>query len=428
MSARDTIAAPATAPGPAAVGIVRISGPAAFAVGRKICARWSEPVVPARAFFTPFVEGEVRFDSGLALPFAGPASYTGEDVLELHGHGGHASRRLLAAVCASGARLAEPGEFTERAFLAGKLDLVQAEAVAKVIAAQTDRALQVAQASLGGTLSRELSELERLLEILRGRVEGLLDFPSEASGAEAGLGEDCAALCARIDRVAQSFARGRRLFSRTEVVLVGPVNAGKSSLLNALCGEERALVDPAPGTTRDLVAADVEIEGIPLRLVDTAGWREAIGVEARGIARGRAAAERAELVLWVSPVDAFEPPPDSRWLAVASKCDLASWRAASEVAIAVSTVSGAGLDALRGALHARLVGEHPEDALVVTGERQAQGLVEASSALARAGKVSALELIAEELALAQRALARVRGIGEVPESLDEVFRQFCIGK
>ena len=422
-----TIAAPATASGPAAVGIVRISGPEAFAIGRRICARWKDPPVAGRTLVTPFLDRGEPFDSGLALPFVGPASYTGEDVLELHGHGGHAQRRLLDAVLTAGARLAEPGEFTQRAFLAGKIDLVQAEAVAQLVAARTDQALRVAQASLGGALSSRVEEFERALDGLRGRVEGLLDFPAEAEGAERGLHEDCAALAARIGELAQTFGRGRRLFSRAEVVIAGPVNAGKSSLLNALAGEERALVDAAPGTTRDLVTVELEIQGIQIRLVDTAGWREAVGVEARGIEMGRAAAARAALVLWVSAVDAWEPAPEPGWLAVVSKRDLDPHRAIAVGAWAVSAATSQGIAELRVAIGERLASA-PDDLLVVTGARQAEALCRASEALARASAQPALELASEELFDAQRALARVRGEGEVREVLDAVFAQFCIGK
>ena len=428
MAPADTIAAAATGTGPAAVGIVRISGPDAFSIGRRICARWPDPLVGGRAHLSDFLFEGLPFDAGLVLPFLGPRSYTGEDVLELQGHGGHAQRRLLIAVCSAGARLAEPGEFTQRAFLAGKLDLIQAEAVAKLVAAQTDRALQAAQASLGGALSSRVGELESELARLRGRVEGLLDFPAESEGAEAGLPLACAALSERVGELAQSFSCGRRLFSRSEVVLVGPVNAGKSSLFNALLGEERALVDADPGTTRDLVTADVELGGLPVRFVDTAGWRAAAGVEARGIALGREAASRAAAVVWVSPADAFEPAPQAGWIQVSSKCDLAPGQRVAAGALAVSAHGGEGLEALRAELVSRLLPPGSEEELLVIGERQAQELAAAAGALARAAAEPAVELVAEELAAAAGALARVTGTSSEPEILDEVFRQFCIGK
>ncbi|MBS2029902.1 MAG: tRNA modification GTPase [Deltaproteobacteria bacterium] len=427
MKASDTIVAPATAPGPAAVGIVRLSGSEAFSIGRMLCARWPERLEPRKAFFARFVREGDAFDSGLVLPFPGPASYTGEDVLELHGHGGRATQELLAAALACGARLAEPGEFTQRAFVNGKLDLVQAESVAQLIAAQSGRALRVAARGLGGSLSEKLDQLEDAVLDLQGRVEGLLDFPAEAEGAEAGLVEAMSMVAGELEALASTFAQGRRLFVRSEVVLAGPVNAGKSSLLNALVGEERALVDALPGTTRDLVTADCERGGLPLRLVDTAGWREASGVEARGIAVGQAAAERADLVLWVTPIDALEPPPDAGWLHLASKRDLDPARKISDEVIAISARTGAGLDTLWEAVSRRL-GAGSEDALVVGVERQALGLGEASAAIRRAAEQGALELVAEELGRARSWLASVRGRALEGDALDRVFRQFCIGK
>jgi len=281
--------------------------------------------------------------------------------------------------------------------------------VAKLVAAQTDRALRAAQASLGGALSARVGELGAELARLRGRVEGLLDFPAESEGAESGLPMACGALSARVRELARSFSRGRRLFSRSEVVLVGPVNAGKSSLFNALVGEERALVDVVPGTTRDLVTADVELGGLPVRWVDTAGWR-------------------AAAVVWVSPLDAFEPAPEAGWIQVASKRDLAPTERVPNGALAVSARDGEGLGALREAVVARLVPLGFEDELLVVGERQAQELEAAAGALERAATHPALELVAEELGLADGALARIIGSGAEPEILDEVFRQFCIGK
>lgn len=427
MIAGDTIAALATGAGPSAIAVVRISGPRAFELGQKLCLRWREPLQPRVARYSPFVRAGQPFDAGLYLAFPGPASYTGEDLLELHGHGGAAARVLLQAAVEQGARLAAPGELSERAFLNGKLDLVQAESVAALIAAQTERALRAAASGLGGALSEQVDEFENALISLRGRVEGLIDFPAEAEGAEVGLQESVAALGAKVRALAGSYARGRRLFGRSEVVLVGPVNAGKSSLLNALAGEERALVDAEPGTTRDLVTADVELRGMPLRLVDTAGWREARGVEARGIARGRDAAARAELVVWVTSVEALEPPPEPDWIAVAAKRDLQPGSPLPEGVIAVSARTGEGLDALRAAVAVRLDAGGEDERLVVT-ERQALELTRAAEALERASVSVGVELVAEELALASRALEQVRGRGSDADVVEAVFRQFCIGK
>jgi tRNA modification GTPase len=426
VNAEPTIAALITGAGPAAVAIVRLSGADAFAIARRICGRWPDPLVPRRAFHATFFGDGQPFDSGLVLTFPGPASYTGEDVVELQGHGGHAARRLLEASVAAGARLAEPGEFTRRAYIAGRIDAVQAEAVALLIAAQTDRSLEVAQSNLGGALSATVLDFEEKLTGLRGRVEGLIDFAQEADGAEVGLAEGIRTLAGQVRALAATFSQGRRLFSRSEVVLVGPVNAGKSSLLNAMLGEERALVDAAPGTTRDLVHGDLELDGLPLRLVDTAGWREATGVEARGIAAGQAAAERAEVVLWVVDGQAPVEPPQAGWMRVWNKADLSPVAGAGWVA--VSTRTGAGLEGLRAAIRLRLSAEGEHDERVVTTVRQAQALREAAEALDTASGQELLELLAEDLRRAAGALTRVRGGGMVDGVMDAVFAQFCIGK
>jgi tRNA modification GTPase len=410
------------------VGIVRLSGPEALRLARAVAPALPAAPPPRTALRSPFVRAGAAFDEGLVLFFPAPRSYTGEEVVELHGHGGLATQTLLAAVLEAGARPAEPGEFTQRAFLQGQLDLVQAEAVALLIAAQSERALRAARAALGGSLSSRIAALQQALQALRGRVEGLLEFPAESEGAEAGLPEAARALAGEVHTLARTYARGRRLFTRARVVLAGPVNAGKSSLLNALVGEERALVDEEPGTTRDPVVAEHTVEGLPLQLVDTAGWRDASGVEARGIERGRAAAREADLVLWVTATAAPEPPPEPGWLGVASQRD----RHPGPVPpgfLGVSAHTGEGLAELWREIARRLGGAPGEDEAVVARERQARGLTEAGEALERAAAHGpALELMAEELAGAAVALERVLGSAASGEVMDEVFRQFCIGK
>ncbi len=427
--AEDTIVAVATAPGPAAIGIVRLSGPAALRIAARIAPAAGEHPAPRTAHRVTFTADGVAFDEGLLLSFPAPHSYTGEDVVELQGHAGLATQVLLRAALAAGARAAEPGEFTQRAFLNGKLDLVQAEAVALLIAAQSERALRSARGALGGALSARVAGFAGELTRLRGRIEGLLDFAAESEGAEVGLDEELADLARRIGDLAATFSRGRRLFARARVVLAGEVNAGKSSLMNALLGEERALGDAEPGTTRDLVEADFDLRGLPLRFVDTAGWREATGVEARGIALGREAAERADLVLWVSGLPAPVAAPDPSWLAVAAQRD----RFAAPPPpgfLAVSARTGEGLAERAAEVERRRGGgSGAEEEVRVARERQARALAAAAEGLARAaGHGPALELAAHDAAEAAAQLAAVLGEGVPAEVMDEVFAQFCIGK
>ncbi len=425
----DTIAAVATATGPAAIGIVRLSGPDAHRIARAIAPSLPPNPEPQRFVRASFFRRDVAIDEGLVLSFVAPRSYTGEDVVELHGHGGMAVREVLGAALDAGARAAEPGEFTQRAFLNGKLDLVQAEAVARLIGAQSERALRLAHATLGGSLSEQLASFQAEVVALQGRIEGLLDFPAESEGAEHGLREALQQLSVRVGALAKSYSRGRRLFERARVVLAGPVNAGKSSLLNALAGEERALVDAEPGTTRDLVECDLECAGMPVRLVDTAGWREAEGVEARGIARGRTAARAADLTLWVVDVAHAEPSPEPDWLPVANQIDRHPDASVPAGFWAVSALTGAGLSALWSEVGRRLGDVGDESALLVIQERQALGLQTAADALQRAAEQSeALELVAEELKWTARALSAVLGQDASQEVMDSVFQQFCIGK
>jgi tRNA modification GTPase len=383
------------------------------------------------AYLARFWRAGAPVDQGLVLVFPGPRSFTGEDVVELQGHGGAAVRAVLQACLEAGARPAAPGEFTQRAFLNHKLDLVQAESIAALIGAQSERALKAAAQALGGSLSAQVGLLQDEGVALQGRVEGLLDFPVESEGAEALLSQELLLLADRLRALAASHSRGRRLFERSRVVLAGPVNAGKSSLLNALLGEERALVDAEAGTTRDLVEADAVVEGLPLRLVDTAGWREAGAgsVEARGIARGQQAASQADLTLWVTSVEALLPAPDPSWLCVATQLDRHLAMSVPAGVVGVSAHTGDGLDVLWKAIVARLSGDGPDPEVLVTQERQALHLRGAADALVRAaGHVPMLELVAEELLLAQQSLAEVRGQGASLDVMDQVFSQFCIGK
>jgi tRNA modification GTPase len=434
MDRRDTIAAIATAPGRASIGVVRLSGPAALQISQALCP-WLQAPGDHQARFGKFMNRSGSpIDEGLALYFAPGRSYTGDEVVELQGHGGLATQLVLQAAVAAGARLAEPGEFTWRAFCSGRLDLAAAEAIGALIAAESETAVRDSAAVLGGELARRIQGLSEATTQVRALLEGTIDFPSEAEGAEIEARGALDLLAADLAELHQSHRSARRFQLRSRVVLAGPANAGKSSLLNALVGEDCALVDEAPGTTRDPVERDWELAGAPVRLIDTAGWREAAGVEARGIAKGKAEAEAADLVLWVCDGREALPPPDPAWLPVLSKADL--WRErgsgiATENAIAISTVEGRGLDELQRRMARELVIGQRESSRAVIAERQAHALGESCARLTRAMEyldAGQVEIAAEELGHVQEGLDRVLGRREDPAVIDAVFARFCIGK
>ena len=433
----DTIAAIATAAGVGGVGIVRLSGPRAIAIAadalgvaeaaldRRVRVGWARDC-----------EGR-RLDQVLAFAMRAPGSFTGEDVAELHGHGGaHNLERLLAAVVARGARVAEPGEFTRRAVAGGKLDLLRAEALLEVIHAGSERAWRQAQANLGGRLGDEVAELERRALAQLAEIEGAIDFPDEdldlddASAIDRELGELRWA-CARL---ADGFRHGRAVASGIAVALVGPVNVGKSSLLNALVGRERALVGAAPGTTRDWLEVGDVWNGVAVTLIDTAGLRPTDDpIEQRGIALGEARVVSADVVVVVddgtTPSDAAVRYGD-RVVQVRSKADLGG----TGPGIATSSATGQGLDELRGAVLA-VAGvadqEGSEQAFVTTARQQALAAAARDAfgaALAARSAARPPEVVAVELREAARALARLRGVEVGDRVLDEVFARFCIGK
>jgi len=442
--AEDTIAAIATAAG-GGVGIIRLSGPDAISTAERVFrARahdWHRH--PRRMAFGRLVDPHHAdgppLDEGLAVAFHAPQSYTGEHVVELHLHGGalHLSR-CLELILALGPRLADPGEFTRRAFLNGRLDLTRAEAVADLVSARTDAALRQARAHLSGALYDRVAALrERLLD-LRARLEVNLDFPDEdvplmdpadlARRARA-LGDDLAAL-------AGTFRGGRLLRDGARVVLAGPPNAGKSSLFNALLAQDRAIVTHIPGTTRDTLEEAIDIGGVPVVLVDTAGLRPTDDlVEALGVARSEGAILGADLVLRL--VAPGEDPPDiqAHELLVRSKADLLP--ASADVPLTgtadqrVSATTGVGLDALKQAIAKRL-GAAEGEGLVVVRERQRQHLQTAADATWRAaeGLTAGLptELPAVDLQEAMDALHALVGQTTLEDVLDRLFSTFCIGK
>ncbi len=431
----STIAAIATGPGAGGIGIIRLSGPLALEAARAVA---TLPALPRPRFahlVTVRVAGHV-VDEGLALYFPGPRSFTGEDVVELHLHGAPRLLRLVldALLAVTEVRLASAGEFTRRAFLAGRLDLARAEAVADLIAAESEAQVRAAAAQLSGELSARLRALEAAVGAVRADVEGVLDFPEEAEGADHHLAPRLDALVAEVGQLLADAARGALLRRGARVVLFGPVNAGKSTLFNRLVGQARAIVDAEPGTTRDTLEARVELDGLAMTLVDTAGFRDQPGrLEALGIARTREALAGADLAVLVAEPGELAAwqgqAPDERRVDVAAKADLAEARAGS-VGLRVSGLTGAGVDQLRQVLVERLGGALAGSVLVAS-QRHLACLRRAHQALRTAREavdLSTLEVVAGELGVAMEALTEVTGADASTELLDAVFARFCIGK
>ncbi len=459
-----TIAAIATGSSPGGIGIVRLSGPAALPAARSVATRLSSTPEPRRATLTDFVDATgAVLDQGLTLYFPGPHSFTGEDVVELHAHGSPRLLQLLLERVAAfpSVRLAEPGEFTRRAFVNGRLDLARAEAVADLVSAESEAAVRAAAAQLTGELSRRVEAIRAPLVELGADVEGVLQFPDEAEAAEVDAAGRFDAALGALKGLVQAGARGALLRRRRRIVLYGPVNAGKSTLFNALVGAERALVDTEPGTTRDVLEAVVDLDGVPVTLVDTAGLRDDAGrVERLGIERAREAVRGADLALLVIPPGATEDElrawrfeADQRIsVEVWAKADLRStWNGPAGSALPsgseglwsgeaggdggrapleVSARTGHGLGALREHLLSRLGAGETEGALM-TSERALAALRSALEALTRgraALDVSTLEVAAGELQLALGALDGLTGQEASADVLDAIFRRFCIGK
>jgi len=432
--ARDTIAAIATPAGRGGIGVVRLSGPKVPAIAVKVLGRLP---APRRATFCSFRDrAGAPLDEGIALYFAPPGSYTGEPVLELQGHGGPmVMQSLLGACLDAGARVAEPGEFTRRAFLEGKLDLAQAEAVADLVDAASREAARSALRSLSGEFSAAIGLLrERLIE-LRALTEAMLDFPEEEvdplhrEDAAARL----AAVRAALDEVMRKSRQGSLLRNGIHVVLAGRPNVGKSSLLNRLAGEERAIVTAIPGTTRDALREAIQIEGVPLVVIDTAGLREAGDeVERLGVERTHKELERADLVLAVfdasSPNHSI-PLASSARIDVYNKIDLAPGFMAPEGSVAVSAITGEGMDRLRQAILRAAGWTSTGESTFLARERHLRALEAARMHLEAAeGQLGRAEFFAEELRLAQTALGSITGEFSADDLLGEIFSRFCLGK
>jgi tRNA modification GTPase len=443
----DTICAIATPPGRGGIGIVRVSGPAAAKIADAVV---NETPAPRCAHYGAFRDAEgVVVDEGIALFFPGPGSFTGEDVLELQAHGGPVLLDMLLRLCVShGARIAEPGEFSRRAFLNGKLDLAQTEAVADLINSATTQAVRAAARSLTGVFSERVREVVDALVSLRTHVEAAIDFPEEEVDflADARIGNDLDDLRGRLDKLLQGAQQGRLLRDGLTLVLAGRPNAGKSSLLNALAGYDAAIVTPVAGTTRDLVREQLSLDGMPLHIVDTAGLTESPDiVEAEGVRRAQAQMRQADRVLLV--LDDTKPgnitallnelPGDIPVTTVRNKIDLSGSEPGFEHdgwgdTVRLSAKTGAGMDALREHLRG-VAGFHD------TGEGAFLARTRHLDALKRArehvvsGKTQLTEtrsgeLLAEDLRLAQVALGEITGEFTSDDLLGSIFSSFCIGK
>ena len=455
-SVGSTIAAIATASG-GGVGIIRLSGPAAESIGRRICRPWPEPLTSHHLYLGQALgpisadscEPEV-IDQVLFCLMRAPRSYTGEDVVEIHGHGGAVNlQRLLDACYQAGAVAAQPGEFTRRAFLAGKLDLTRAEAVAALVNAQSVQAARQAQRQLHGELGQVAAELRREAVALLGEFEGILDFPDSEVDAEifrAAKGK-LSALLHRVSSLTISFAQGgKALQNGLELAVLGRPNVGKSSLINALCGSERVLVDETPGTTRDFVEVQVQWDGVPITLIDTAGERrDATRLELQGMRLGRERWRSADLCLLVVDGTVGLGPEEEQLLAsipesiprlvVWNKRDHTNCAPPAAGALACSALCGWRLQEVRqAALHraaSRLTLSEGAE-LLVTSARQAEvlqrahgALYSADAALARGAEV---ELIAAELRVAAARLGELTGQEVSGQVIDEIFARFCVGK
>ncbi|MEJ2273881.1 MAG: tRNA uridine-5-carboxymethylaminomethyl(34) synthesis GTPase MnmE [Woeseiaceae bacterium] len=438
MSA-DTIVAPATPPGIGGVCVIRVSGPAVEAIARKLLGSLPEPRTATLKSFRDAAGAVI--DRGLALYFPAPASFTGESVLELHGHGGPVVVSMIVdALLASGARRAEPGEFSKRAFLNGKLDLAQAEAVADLIASGTERAARAALRSLSGEFSRRVDVLAELLVRLRLHVEAAIDFPEE----EIDFLEDDV-LMQRLDACDAAFSelladagQGRVLRDGFRIVIVGKPNVGKSSLLNLLSGQDAAIVTEVAGTTRDILREQIDVDGLAVELVDTAGLRDAPDrIEAEGIRRAREALASADAILWIRDATDDEEgtgedlPRDVPVTVVHNKVDLTGDRPGyRDNEVWLSAETGQGLDALRRCIR-ELAGYEGEGTFTAR-RRHVRALDQAVGHFATGRKAleehRAGELLAEELRLAQQALGAITGAVTADDLLGRIFSEFCIGK
>ena len=448
----DTIAAIASAPGRGAVGVIRVSGPSVPQIAESIVGNLPAPRIAQFAHFLG--QDGAPLDRGLVLYFPAPASYTGEHVLELQGHGGVlVLDSLLKRLLELGCRMARPGEFSERAFLNGKIDIAQAEAIADLIDAGSVEAARAAVRSMQGEFSAHIHELQAQITELRTLVEAAIDFPDEeldfVPGSE--LGRRIAKIFMSFDAITAAARQGALLREGLNVVIAGKPNAGKSSLLNKLVGDEVAIVTDQPGTTRDVLRQEVHLDGLPLNLIDTAGLRRAADVvEAEGVRRALAELERADRVLYMLDATLLgesrasdlaaeldELPKGVPVTLVFNKIDLSGAQASVDESrdppqVFLSVRTGAGLDLLRAHLKSRAGYRSGDSGALSARRRHLDALERARTCVAQAAQTlaatRAFELFAEELRLAQLALGEITGEFSSDDLLGEIFGSFCIGK
>ncbi|MDP3334036.1 MAG: tRNA uridine-5-carboxymethylaminomethyl(34) synthesis GTPase MnmE [Methylococcaceae bacterium] len=440
-----TIAAIATPPGNGGVGIIRISGPLVSQIATHLL---NKTLTPRLAHYSSFVdEHGVIIDSGIALYFPGPASYTGEDTLELQGHGGSVVLdMLLRRVLALGARLANPGEFTERAFLNNKLDLAQAEAVADLIESSTEQSVRSAQKSMQGVFSTQVNELVEELTELRIYVEAAIDFvDEEIDFLSDGVVENrLTRLQQKLTKIQATAQQGRLLRDGMTIVLAGKPNAGKSSLLNALAGHEAAIVTDIAGTTRDVLRERIQLDGMPLHIIDTAGLRESDNaVEKEGIRRAHAEIQKADKVLLL--IDARDPetqsvldtlPQDTDIVKIYNKIDLLGitpeiTQTEHDTSIYLSVKTGSGMELLTQYLKQSVGFNASADNVFIARRRHIEALNKGQEFVESAIeqlKVQAGELVAEDLRQAQNSLGEITGFVSSDDLLGKIFSSFCIGK
>ncbi|QPK62773.1 tRNA uridine-5-carboxymethylaminomethyl(34) synthesis GTPase MnmE [Methylomonas sp. LL1] len=445
VSNGDTIAAIATPPGNGGVGVIRISGPVVLEIARQIGQKTPKPRYAQLCRFRD-ADGSA-IDSGLMLYFPGPASFTGEDVLELQGHGGSVVLdMLLRRVLSLGARLANPGEFSQRAFLNNKIDLAQAEAIADLITSGTEQAVRSAQQSMQGVFSEQINELIDELIELRVYIEAAIDFVDEEIDflGDGMIASKIEQLHARIQKIHATAQQGRLLHDGITVVLAGKPNAGKSSLLNALAGHEAAIVTDIAGTTRDVLRERIQIDGMPLHIIDTAGLHDSDNiVEQEGIRRAHREIEKADKVLLLMDsmgADSAELldklPADINVTRIFNKIDLSGHSAQMierehGAEIYLSAKTGVGLDLLKQHLKNSVGFGETTDNVFIARRRHLQALSLAQQSVANAGNQlshQAPELVAEDLRQAQASLSEITGEFSSDDLLGEIFGSFCIGK
>ena len=422
------------------MGIIRVSGSAAIEIVAGLLGREASRLADRRMIHGVVRVGDERLDEVLVVAMRGPGSFTGEDVAEIHGHGGAINMaRLLRAVLAIGARAAEAGEFTRRALANGRLDLVRAEALIDVICATSERGWRLAQQQLAGELGDQVRRLREGATSLLAEVEAHIDFPDEGLGevVAARMDREIAAAVRELGQLVSSYELGRALRDGIDVALIGQTNSGKSSLFNVLVGTERAVVDEEPGTTRDYVEERIAIDGLPICVIDTAGGREHMSrAERRGIDLGRRRVETADVIIVLHAADAdvdvdFEVGATQTRIDITSKADLAAEPAAGRLAVSART--GAGVEELRRRIVELVVNAEgtAETRQVITSERQRSLLERAAAAYgqARVGlSRNPLEVVAIDIREAAAALAEVLGEAVGEEVLDSLFARFCIGK